>query len=164
MFRPDAALPLHVPSNWMILLCEHIEGGRDTTHLEPPIHQGFNVRVWRVEVEIGWQDTMLHGQGHFCDACQPGCWFGVADVGLDRANQQRACIRPAPVAEHPCDGIQFLWVSSLGSSAMCFNITHITRVDIGFGVNFLKELPLELPIWVGHAWKERDMHVCVTCH
>lgn len=62
-------------------------------------------------MQVGGDKASHHGDDHFGDRAHPRCWLGVANVGLDRADEQRFV---STSAVHLIQRDQLLSVANLG--------------------------------------------------
>lgn len=77
--------------------------------------EGVDVLARNLEVDVGRDETSLHGDDHLGDWAQTRGGLGVADVWLDGADRQR---RVSSWAEHILQSLHFLWISHLPNKSI----------------------------------------------
>ena len=111
-----------------------------------------NVRRGLLEVEMPRQHLVLQRQDDLDDPGDPGGRLEVADVRLDRADQQRP-VGGAPGTEHRTRGLSFDRVAQRRPGAVGFQVTDVGGVDPG-AIQRIGDHPL-LSHAVGHRQPAR---------
>ena len=99
----------------------------------------LNVRIRRVEVQMGRNLAMLQGQHRLDKPDDARRGFQVTNIGLDRADEQRG---RAFSAKDGAEGANFNRVAQRGAGAMRFDIGDFTRRDLGIGQRLAQQLLL----------------------
>ena len=87
----------------------------------------INVGCRLVQVEMGWNDTMLHRQDHLDQPGNTGGFFQVAEVGLHGAHQQGCCALPKDCCQRP----QFNRIAQGGAGAVGIYIADLSGRNLG---------------------------------
>ena len=107
-----------------------------------------DLEVERLEVDVGiefaavqgrWQFVMFECQHRFEDAAQPGRRLHVADIGLDRADQQRLV---APLRQGLADRGRLDGIADPGPRAVRLDEGETAGVDVPFQVKGFQEARL----------------------
>ena len=96
---------------------------------EIPIFQS-ELRVGLLEINGRRNRPFFHGQYRLDDACQPARCLRVADVCLDRSNEQRLTAR----SKYVCNGPRLDGISSLSARAMCFKVLRVSWIESCFTI------------------------------
>ena len=100
-------------------------------HLEPVVGPG-DMPARRVEMQMWRNPFVLQGQHHLDHAGDAGRRLEVADIGLDRADQQRI-VGGSSGAERVRERADFDRIAERGAGAVGFDIADRGRLEPGIG-------------------------------
>ena len=123
------------------------------TYLQSPVKQCRYIRVWRVEVKIRRNYSMLHGKNNLCYTSQSWRRLRVAHIRLNRPNQKWGRTWGSAWTEDIGYRVQLFRITSLCACAMSFNVWYFCGVDLGFSINLFKQGFLDSSTWICYAYE-----------
>ena len=85
-----------------------------------------------VEIQMPWNGFVLQRQHHLDEARDAGRRLEMADIGLDRADQQRR-VWIAPLAQNPAERPDFDRIAERSASPVRFDIINVRAIETGSG-------------------------------
>ena len=111
-----------------------------------PVHP----RIGRVDMDLRRQCAAVQGEHQFQQARHAGGRFGMADIGLDRADQQRP-VRRAAFTEGRRGSLDLDGIAERRAGAMRLQIADLSRIGTGAGQRLADHRLLAQPVRRGQA-------------
>uniref|UniRef100_A0A182XRC7 Uncharacterized protein n=1 Tax=Anopheles quadriannulatus TaxID=34691 RepID=A0A182XRC7_ANOQN len=110
-------------------------------HLQLSVQQRGHIGTGLGVVNVRRNDTVLHRNDTLCDGADPGSRFRMANVRLDRTDQQWfGSVR----TEHLLDSVTLFRITNYGAGAVRFHVADVFRIIGHLGVELIEQLLLDL--------------------